>query len=82
MFVHADPDDRSKVIETYTFTVKYQANAENNPTPAAIEIGTSDDESVTVGATSHALQHLLQEILKLCESLPILPRRCPLFAVY
>lgn len=74
VFVHADPTDRSQVIESYTFTVKYVHDADFRQVAAGIELGKPGSEAVTVGATSSALQELLRHINNLCEGLPQLPR--------
>lgn len=75
IFVHADPQDRTRVIESYTFTVKYMRNADNQQIPAGIEVGRIDAEPVTVGATSRELQQLVKQINLLCDNLPQLPSK-------
>lgn len=76
VFVHADPIDRSQVIESYTFTVRYIRDTENQQVPTGIELGKTGSETVTVGATSSAVQDLIRQINGLCEHLPQLPSRC------
>lgn len=73
VFVHADPEDRTQVIESYTFTVKYFRNVANQDVAAGIELGKDGSEPVTVGATGLALQQLIRHINVLCEGLPQLP---------
>jgi len=75
VLVHADPDDRAKVIEAYTFTVQYTRSDEASRVPAGVTMGSPAGEVTSVGATNVALQTSLREIKKLCESLPYLPRK-------
>lgn len=73
VFVHADPEDRSRIIETYTFTVKYIRDADNHHVAAGIEVGRAGSHTISVGGTSRALQELVLRIDKLCGHLPHLP---------
>ena len=75
MLVHADAQDRSQVIESYTFTVRYVRDADNQQVPAGIEVGASGSEPVTTGAVSRTLQGLIRQINELCEPLPQLPSK-------
>ena len=73
VYVHADPSDRQRVIETYTFNVKYQEVDGSGPTLAGLEMDSPGNTLISVGATNSALQLLLRQIMKLCETLPELP---------
>ncbi|KAK4902435.1 hypothetical protein LTR49_027045 [Elasticomyces elasticus] len=73
IYVHADEKDRTKVIEMYTFTIKYGKNGENGMTPNGLELDSPGNELVTVEATNQALQTLLHQLCAMCERLPALP---------
>lgn len=75
VLVHASSKDRSKIIESYTFTIQYVRDAENRRVPAGIEVGRLDPDidAVTVGETSRAVQQLVRQINDFCELMPRLP---------
>ena len=73
MYVHTDPQDRQKVVETYTFTIKYTQNAGKAKVPVGVEMDSLGDPRVSVEATNIALQTLLREVMRLCATLPDLP---------
>ena len=75
--MHVDPKDREKVIEQYTFTIKYLpgTNNEDGQTAAGIELDSTEGSRVSVGASNEALQGMLRQIIDLCQPLPILPGR-------
>ncbi|TKA78562.1 hypothetical protein B0A55_02804 [Friedmanniomyces simplex] len=73
VYVHTDPLDRSKVIEMYTFTIKYDKDAENRRTPSGLEFDAPGDQLVSVEATNLAFQTLLNQLYAVCDRLPALP---------
>ncbi|KAK5677100.1 hypothetical protein LTS10_010289 [Elasticomyces elasticus] len=75
VYVHADEEDRTKVIEMYTFTIKYGKNGENGMTPNGLELDSPGNELVTVEATNQSLQTLLHQLCAMCERLPALPEQ-------
>ena len=75
VYVHAEPEDRDKVLETYTFTIKYQQDVGQKRTPSGLEMDKPGSDLVSVQVTNMALQGLLQQIMKLCGELPDLPEK-------
>ncbi|CAK4034050.1 Hypothetical predicted protein [Lecanosticta acicola] len=73
ILVHSDPSDRAKVLETYTFTIKYDAESEGDRVAAGIEMGGSGDEPVTVEETNLKFRILQKAVMQMCEKLPDLP---------
>ena len=73
VYVHADRNDRDKIIETYTFTVRYLHGKDDKRKLAGIEIDTPESSFVSGGATNSALQDLLRKVIGLCSALPDLP---------
>ena len=73
IYVHADPTHRDKVIETYTFTVKYLPDAGNGRRATGLELDGPGSSVVSVGATNKALQNLFRHTIELCKELPDLP---------
>lgn len=73
IYVHADPSDRQKVIETYTFTIKYSESADKGKVLAGLEMDGPGSPQVSVQATNSAFQSLLRQIMDVCASLPELP---------
>lgn len=73
VYVHTDPDDREKVVETYTFTIKYHPDGRGGRLYAGIEIDSPGKASATVEATNRSLQVLLRQIFEICNELPELP---------
>ncbi|KAK0355576.1 hypothetical protein LTR91_009914 [Friedmanniomyces endolithicus] len=73
VYVHADPLDRSKVIEMYTFTIKYK-DADSRLVPSGVEFDASGVPLVSVEATNLAFQTLLLQLYDLCDRLPVLPQ--------
>ena len=73
VYVHADSTDRDKVIETYTFTIKYNKSANNTRDVVGLEIDGSGSPLVSVEATNEALHELLKDVMTLCPRLPDLP---------
>lgn len=76
IYVHTDPEDREKVVETYTFTVKYHMSQGNGQTIAGLEVGSPTGPPLTVEATNAALQDILRDIMRICTYLPDLPSSC------
>ena len=74
VYVHADPNDREKVLETYTFTIKYTEDAQSGKALAGLEMD-SPGAMVSVQATNSALQTLLRQVMDTCEALPELPEK-------
>lgn len=74
VYVHADPKCREKVIETYTFNIKYLSQAEDGSRVlAGLEMDSPGNSLVSVGATNAALQFLFRQLISVCETLPDLP---------
>lgn len=73
IFVHTDPEDREKVVETYTFTIKYHYRQESGQTIAGLEVESPGGAPLTVEATNAALQDMLRDIMRICTNLPDLP---------
>ena len=74
VYVHTDPLNRSKVIEMYTFTIKYK-DAGNHRVPSGLEFGAPGDPLVSVEATNLAFRTLLHQLSDVCDRLPVLPRK-------
>ncbi|KAI7182079.1 hypothetical protein KC316_g10017 [Hortaea werneckii] len=74
LYVHADEDDRRKVIETYTFTIQYSKNATDEKSVARIELD-SPGTKINVRTTNVSLQVLLRQIDAMCSQLPNLPEK-------
>jgi len=74
VYVHADSNDRERVLETYTFTIKYTKDAGSGKALAGLEMD-SPGAMVSVQATNSALQTLLRRIMDTCEALPELPQK-------
>jgi hypothetical protein len=73
IYVHTDPEDRDKVVETYTFTIKYHMNNESGQSIAGLEVESPGGPPLTVEATNAALQEMLRDIMRICTHLPDLP---------
>lgn len=73
ILVHTDPEDRQKVVESYTFTIKYHLNQENRQTIAGLEVESPTGPPLTVEATNAALQEILRDLMRICQHLPDLP---------
>ena len=71
--IHPDPQDRSKVVECYTFTVEYLTRADGSEIPTGLRMDSPKDSLALVAATSSALQKLLVDVVNLCQKLPKLP---------
>lgn len=71
--MHADPTSRERVIETYTFTIKYHKDARDGKTLASLDIDGPGNPLVSVQATNSALQSLLRQIMDISAGLPELP---------
>ncbi|KAI7246101.1 hypothetical protein KC343_g7005 [Hortaea werneckii] len=65
LYVHADEDDRRKVIETYTFTIQYSTNPADEKAVARIELD-SPGTKLNVRTTNMSLQVLLRQIDATC----------------
>lgn len=72
IYVHADRKDRQKVIETYTFTIKYEKGADKAKKLAGLQVD-GPGAVVSVEATNSALQSLMRQIMATCNELPDLP---------
>ncbi|KAK5119758.1 hypothetical protein LTR85_007334 [Meristemomyces frigidus] len=75
VYVHADPTDRRKVIETYTFTIKYSEDAGKGKVLAGLEMDGPGSPQVSVQATNSTFQTLLRQIMDVCAGLPDLPEK-------
>ncbi|KAK1822511.1 hypothetical protein LTR12_003074 [Friedmanniomyces endolithicus] len=73
VYVHTDPLNRSKVIEMYTFTIRYK-DAGNGRVPSGLVFDAPGDPLVSVEATNLAFQSLLRQLNGLCDRLPVLPQ--------
>lgn len=73
IYVHAEPNNRSKVIETYNFTIKYGPRDESEQTFASIDLDFHTSTPLSVAVGNGALQHFFRSVYELCEPLPILP---------
>lgn len=73
VYVHVDPAHREKIVETYTFRVKYFPATGDNRKPSGLELDSSKSALVSVEATNKALGDLLRQVAQLCDSLPDLP---------
>lgn len=68
--------DRDKVMETYTFTIKYQADDAGVNSPAGVAIVGSDIQQATAGQVNQGLRAILKKISDTCDELPRLPGMC------
>ncbi|KAK4545923.1 hypothetical protein LTR36_002487 [Oleoguttula mirabilis] len=75
IYVHADPTDRQRVIETYTFTIKYSEDAGKGKVLAGLEMDGPGSPQISVQATNSTLQTLLRQIVDICAGLPDLPEK-------
>ncbi|KAK5131638.1 hypothetical protein LTR08_000765 [Meristemomyces frigidus] len=75
VYVHADSADRQKVVETYTFTIKYTKDGGNGKAVAGLEMDGPGSPLVSIQATNSALQTLLRRIMDVCQGLPDLPEK-------
>ena len=73
IYVHVDPTSREKVVETYTFNIKYLEGAKHDQQLAGIQLDGPGGSSVSVGATNEALKDLLRQLISHCDDLPQLP---------
>lgn len=73
VYVHAQPDDRDKVVETYTFTIKYDSDGGRGKKLVGVQMDSQDGAERTVEATHSGLQLLLRETITCCDNLPDLP---------
>ncbi|KAM3416644.1 Meiosis-specific protein hop1 [Cercospora zeina] len=75
IYVHTDPEHREKVVETYTFAIKYHNDGRGGRVFAGLEVDSPGREGFTVEATSLALQSLIRHVNQLCDGLPDLPEK-------
>ncbi|KAI5361915.1 Putative HORMA domain, Zinc finger, FYVE/PHD-type, Zinc finger, RING/FYVE/PHD-type [Septoria linicola] len=75
IYVHTDPDHRDRVVETYTFTIKYHDDGRGGRLLAGLEFDSPGKEGFTVEATTRALQDMLLRIIDTCQGLPDLPEQ-------
>ncbi|KAK4502788.1 hypothetical protein PRZ48_006214 [Zasmidium cellare] len=71
--VHGDKNDRDKVVETYTFTFRYQEDESGVRSPAGVEVTGSEVTLATAGQVNEGLRDILKAVSKICKSLPYLP---------
>ncbi|EME44840.1 hypothetical protein DOTSEDRAFT_87353 [Dothistroma septosporum NZE10] len=71
--IHAQPDSRDKVLETYTFTVKYDSGGAFEKKIAGVQMNGQKSVARTVEATNIGLQSLLRELIACSNALPALP---------
>ena len=72
--MHADGSHREKVIETYTFNIKYSAHGNGGTLElAGVEIGGNGSRGASTRATNASVHYVFHQILQLCNELPDLP---------
>lgn len=71
-----EQNDRDKVMETYTFAIRYQADDSGVKSPTSVEIIGSDIPQATDGQVNEGLRTILKSISGLCDELPRLPGLC------
>lgn len=71
--MHAQSDSREKVVEAYTFTIKYDLTGEAGKRLVGVEMNSQEIVPRTVEATISGLQVLLREVMESCKTLPDLP---------
>ncbi len=64
--------DRTKVLETYTFTIKYSDEDYQDQAISGLEIEGPDGRRSTIGLTSAAVLYVFRVITEVCEGLPTL----------
>jgi hypothetical protein len=73
IYVHADDVDREKALETYTFSVQYQKDANNGvSTPLSLQLD-GPDSVTTLEATMVSLMLSMQQMGRVISRLPDLP---------
>lgn len=76
VYVHPDDQHRERVLESYTFTIKYDQRGGDERTVTGLELDGPDSSLVSVQASNSALQGFLRQIMGLCSGLPELPGSC------
>ncbi|KAK4554686.1 hypothetical protein LTR86_008188 [Recurvomyces mirabilis] len=72
VYVHGDPEDRSKVLETYTFTFKYSVTDADRVNVTGVELDTPGS-LISLQATNTAFQSMVRRLMAMCPTLPELP---------
>jgi hypothetical protein len=73
IYVHADDADREKALETYTFSVQYQKDANNGiSTPLSLQLD-SPGNITTLEATMVSLMLSMRQMDRILLRLPELP---------
>lgn len=73
VYVHPDIDARERVLETYTFKIKYTDHDEHGRQLAGLGLDSPSSSYVSVGATNASLQDFFRELIDVCKELPDLP---------
>lgn len=73
VYVHGDPDDRSKVLETYTFTFKYNVTDADHADVTGFELDKPGSPLISIQATNTAFQSMVRQLMKMCPTMPELP---------
>lgn len=73
LYVHADPSDREKIIESYTFTFEYDTRTGDQSSLTGLALQHADGSRLQAGASNTALRDLFSGIIHMCEQLPLLP---------
>jgi hypothetical protein len=65
--------DRKKVLETYTFTIKYSSNGSGvRRAVSGLEVEGPDNRRSTIGLTTASMIYLFRVIAEICQGLPTL----------
>jgi meiosis-specific protein len=71
--ISENAENPTHVVESYTFTFRYQSSAEGAKTLAGVTMQDPTGADTTVKNIKYALQMFIRKIVKLCEMLPELP---------
>jgi meiosis-specific protein HOP1 len=74
IFVHADPQRRDEILESYTFTIQYDAQGPDRTGPIGLQVSNTTEAVAMVQSSNKALQFLLRQVNKLCDGLSQLPK--------
>lgn len=72
--VHPSQAERERVLEAYTFTIKYD-KVDGEPSPVGLTIDQLDKSMPTVETSNNVMQNSLRQIMIWCDKLPDLPRK-------
>ncbi|KAK5174176.1 uncharacterized protein LTR77_001256 [Saxophila tyrrhenica] len=73
--VHTDPEHPERVVETYTFKIRYAPRPKGGQLLAGVQLEGPGGSSASVGATNEALKGLLRQLIAHCADLPDLPSK-------